>query len=205
MNRNKIYEDIPEFSNQLDFLKKDFMIEEGDARGIDFLLKYNSKKISVWSVYSFGIVNREDEIQAYSPHYDRTHNFNFVFSYVMDRKKLWDLNVRWNYGSGFPFTQTQAYFEDLDLSNINLSEFINTNGNLGILYSDLNAGRLPDYHRLDLSLTKKINLKNSTFMEISFGVTNLYDRSNIFYYDRENAVRINQLPIMPNIGFNWAF
>ena len=181
------------------------MIERGDARGVDFLLKYNSKKINIWSVYSFGIVNREDELQIYSPHYDRTHNFNFVFSYVMGRKKLWDLNVRWNYGSGFPFTQSQAYFEDLDLSNINLSEFINTNGNLGIIYSDLNEGRLPDYHRLDLSLTKKINLKNSTFMEISLGVTNLYDRSNIFYYDRVNAVRINQLPVMPNVGFNWTF
>ncbi len=205
LNRNKIYEDIPEFSGQPDFLKKDFMIEKGDAKGIDILLKYNSKKISIWSVYSFGIVNREDELQIYSPHYDRTHNFNFVFSYVMGKKKLWDLNLRWNYGSGFPFTQTQAYFENLDLSDINLSDFINVNGDLGIIYSDLNEGRLPDYHRLDLSLTKKINLKNSTFMEISLGVTNLYDRSNIFYYDRVNAVRINQLPIMPNIGFNWNF
>ena len=205
LNRNKIYEDIPEFSNQLDFLKKDFMIEKGDARGIDFLLKYNSKKVSIWSVYSFGIVNREDEVQTYAPHYDRTHNFNFVLSYMMGRKNLWDLNFRWNYGSGFPFTQTQAYYENLDLSNINLSDFINTNGNLGIIYSDLNEGRLPDYHRLDISLTKKINFKNSTFMEISLGVTNLYDRNNIFYYDRVNAVRIDQLPIMPNIGFNWTF
>ena len=205
LNRNKIYEDIPEFAGQPDFLKKDFMIEKGDAKGIDILLKYNSKKISIWSVYSFGIVNREDELQTYSPHYDRTHNFNFVFSYVMGKKKLWDLNLRWNYGSGFPFTQTQAYFENLDLSEINLTDFINVNGDLGIIYSDLNEGRLPDYHRLDISLTKKINLKNSTFMEISLGVTNLYDRSNIFYYDRVNAVRINQLPIMPNIGFNWNF
>ena len=91
------------------------------------------------------------------------------------------------------------------MSNINLSDFISQNGDLGIIYSDLNEGRLPDYHRLDVSLTKKINLKNSTLMEISLGVTNLYDRGNIFYYDRINAVRINQLPIMPNIGFNWSF
>ena len=94
---------------------------------------------------------------------------------------------------------------DLDLSNINLSDFVSQNGDLGIIYSDLNEGRLPDYHRLDISLTRKINLKNSTSMEISLGVTNLYDRGNIFYYDRINAVRINQLPIMPNIGFNWSF
>ena len=44
INRNKIYEDIPEFADQPDFLKKDFMIEKGDAKGIDILVKYNTKK-----------------------------------------------------------------------------------------------------------------------------------------------------------------
>ena len=205
LNRYKTYEDIPEFSSELDYLKKDFMIEKGDAKGIDFLLKYNSKRLSIWSVYSFGIVNREDELQTYSPHYDRRHNVNFVFSYIMDKKKLWNVNCRWNFGSGFPFTQTQAYFEEVNFTNSNISDFINTNGELGVLYSDLNEARLPSYHRLDMSLTKKINFKNSTFMEISLGVTNLYNRENIFYYDRIRSERINQLPIMPNIGFSWSF
>ena len=205
INRNKFFDDIPEFSNEEDYLKKDFMIERGNAKGIDFLLKYNTKKLSLWSVYSFGIVNREDEIQTYSPHYDRTHNVNFVFSYLIGKQNLWNLNLRWNYGSGFPFTQTKAYYENLNFSETNSENFNTTNGNLGIIYSDLNGGRLPDYHRLDFSLTKKINLKNSTFMEISLGLTNLYNRNNIFYYDRVDAVRINQLPIMPNIGFSWSF
>ena len=205
INRNKLFDDIPEFSNEEDYLKKDFMIERGNAKGIDFLLKYNTKKLSLWSVYSFGIVNREDEIQTYSPHYDRTHNVNFVLSYLIGKQNLWNLNLRWNYGSGFPFTQTKAYYESLNFSETNSENFNTTNGNLGIIYSDLNGGRLPDYHRLDFSLTKKINLKNSTFMEISLGLTNLYNRNNIFYYDRVDAVRINQLPIMPNIGFSWSF
>ena len=205
INRNKFFDDIPEFSNEEDYLKKDFMIERGNAKGIDFLLKYNTKKLSLWSVYSFGIVNREDEIQTYSPHYDRTHNVNFVLSYLIGKQNLWNLNLRWNYGSGFPFTQTKAYYENLNFSETNSENFNTTNGNLGIIYSDLNGGRLPDYHRLDFSLTKKINLKNSTFMEISLGLTNLYNRNNIFYYDRVDAVRINQLPIMPNIGFSWSF
>jgi len=205
INRNKFFDDIPEFSNEEDYLKKDFMIERGNAKGIDFLLKYNTKKLSLWSVYSFGIVNREDEIQTYSPHYDRTHNVNFVLSYLIGKQNLWNLNLRWNYGSGFPFTQTKAYYENLNFSETNSENFNTTNGNLGIIYSDLNGGRLPDYHRLDFSLTKKINLKNSSFMEISLGLTNLYNRNNIFYYDRVDAVRINQLPIMPNIGFSWSF
>ena len=32
-----------------------------------------------------------------------------------------------------------------------------SNGELGILYSDLNSGRLPDYHRLDMSIKKTYN------------------------------------------------
>jgi len=187
-----------------DYLKTDFMVERGDAKGMDLLLKYNTKNISIWSAYSFSIVNKEDEIQSYNPHYDRRHNFNFVFSYLFGNKRTWEINTRWNYGTGFPFTRTQAYYEQIVFSENN-SEYEVANGQLGILYSDLNDGRLPDYHRLDVSLKKIINLKNKTSLEVSLGVTNLYDRNNIFYYDRVRAVRVDQLPIMPNLGFNWKF
>ena len=204
VNRNKIYEDIPEFFSTPDYLKTDFMVERGNATGLDFLLKYNTKNVSIWSAYSYSIVNKEDEIQSYHPHYDRRHNFNFVFSYLFGNKRTWEINTRWNYGTGFPFTRTQAYYEQIVFSDNN-SEYAVTNGQLGVLYSDLNDGRLPDYHRLDISLKKKINLKNKTSLEVSLGVTNLYDRNNIFYYDRVRAVRVDQLPIMPNIGFNWKF
>ena len=204
LNRNKIYEDIPEFSSTPDYLKTDFMVENGDATGLDFLLKYNTKDISIWSAYSYSIVNKEDEIQTYNPHYDRRHNYNLVISYLFGKKRNWELNTRWNYGTGFPFTRTQAYYEQINFSE-NSSSYNITNGQLGILYSDLNEGRLPDYHRLDISLKKKINLKNKTSLEVSIGITNLYNRDNIFYYDRVSAVRVDQLPIMPNIGFNWKF
>jgi len=204
LNRNKIYEDIPEFSSTPDYLKTDFMVERGNATGLDVLIKYNTKNISIWSAYSYSIVNKEDEIQTYHPHYDRRHNFNFVFSYLFGDKRTWEINTRWNYGTGFPFTRTQAYYEQINFSENN-SGYTVTNGQLGVLYSDLNDGRLPDYHRLDISLKKKINLKNKTSLEVSLGVTNLYNRNNIFYYDRVSAVRVDQLPIMPNIGFNWKF
>ena len=205
LNRNKIYENIPEFSSIPDYLKTDFMVEEGNAKGLDFLLKYNTKNISIWSAYSFGIVEKEDEFGTYNPHYDRRHNFNIVFSYLFGNNRTWEINTRWNYGTGFPFTRTQAYYEQINFSDLNNSDYSTINGELGIIYSDLNDGRLPDYHRLDISLKKKIELKNKTSLEFSLGVTNLYDRNNIFYYDRIDAIRVDQLPIMPNVGFNWKF
>ena len=36
------------------------------------------------------------------------------FSYLIGKQNLWNLNLRWNYGSGFPFTQTKAYYENLN-------------------------------------------------------------------------------------------
>ena len=204
-NKNQVFDDTPEFENQPDFLKKEFIVEKGVASGFDVLIKYVDNRLNIWSVYSYGLIEREDELQVYNPHYDRRHNFNLVFSYLIDKNKTWEFSLRWNYGSGFPFTKTQAYYEELNLYN-ELDEDINlSNGDLGILYSDLNSGRLPDYHRLDLSIKKTYSFTTFNILEITLGVTNCYNRNNIFYYDRVNAVRVNQLPIIPSIGLNWKF
>ena len=105
----------------------------------------------------------------------------------------------------FPFTKTQAYYEELNLNN-NLNQIFEfSNGNLGILYSDLNTGRLPSYHRLDISLKKKFSFSKFNELEISAGLTNVYNRKNIFYYNRVDAIRVNQLPIIPSLGISWKF
>ena len=40
INRNKIFDDNGDNSDQPDFLKKDYIIEQGDAYGVDFLLNF---------------------------------------------------------------------------------------------------------------------------------------------------------------------
>tara|TARA_Y100000589_G_C27194563_1_gene646196 strand:- start:1650 stop:3911 length:2262 start_codon:yes stop_codon:yes gene_type:complete len=204
-NNNQIYTDTPEFEDVPDYQKKIFIIEKGLAKGLDFLIKYNSDRINLWTVYSYGIINREDEESIYYPHYDRRHNVNLLLSYLIDSKKNWELSLRWNYGSGFPFTKTKGYYENINLNNGANTDIYTLNGELGVLYADLNTGRLPEYHRLDLSIKRIFKFNSNNHLEISFGVTNLYDRDNIFYYNRINAVRVNQLPIMPSLGINWSF
>ena len=71
--------------------------------------------MNIWSVYSFGIIEREDEVQLYSPHYDRRHNFNFVFNYLIDRKKTWEFGLRWNFGSGFLLQRHKHIMKNLTL------------------------------------------------------------------------------------------
>ena len=123
----------------------------------------------------------------------------------MGKKNPFEISMRWNYGSSFPFTQTQGFYEYLDFSDGVNVDYTTENGELGILYAELNGGRLPVYHRLDLSLKKTINFFKRRKLEIVFSITNLYNRDNIFYFDRVKYTRINQLPIMPSLGIAYSF
>lgn len=206
LNRDKLYDDNELNADIPDYQKKDFIIERGEAYGIDFLLKYEFKRVYIWTAYSLSRIVRSDEIRTdYSPFFDRRHNINFVTAYTFGKSLDWEVDVRWNIGSGFPTTPTQGYFESLVFNN-GINTNINTaNGNLGILYGDLNAVRLPWYHRLDISVKKKFEFKNNVNMDVNLGCTNLYNRDNIFYFDRVRYRRVNQLPILPTLGVTIGF
>ncbi len=205
LNRNKIYEDNS-YNNQVsDEEKKDFVVETGLAKGVDFLLKYNNIQTSLWLVYSLGKVSRTDALGEYAPLYDRRHNVNFVASHIFGEDKSWTLDMRWNFGSGFPFTKTQAYYEKIVFTDGINTDITNVNDDVAILYSDYNEGRMPNYHRLDVSITKKIEFTKTNILEASLSISNLYDRANIFYYDQLTDQRVDQLPIMPSLGLNFKF
>jgi len=205
LNRNKLYEDTPDYSDKPEILRKDFIIENGDAGGLDFSYKYDHNKLYVWAVYSLAFVRKYDGIIHYVPHYDRRHNVNMLVTYKFGELDVWEVNARWNYGSGFPFTQTQGFYEQLTFPNGIFSDITTENGQMSILYGDYNKGRLSDYHRLDLGITRKFNLSETSIIEANFTLTNSYDRKNIFYVDRISNQRVYQLPIMPSVGFNWTF
>jgi len=205
INRDKVFDDTGDNWEIPDRLKKDFIIETGTARGIDLSLKYELRNLYFWAVYSLSYIDRYDGVFEYKPHYDRRHNMNFVGTYVWGDKKAWEFSARWNLGSGFPFTKTQGYYESLDFSDGINTDYTSTNGALGVLYADYNTGRLPYYHRLDINLKRKFKLSKDANFEVNAGVTNVYNRKNIFYFDRVKHERINQLPLMPSIGMFLTF
>lgn len=204
INRNKIFEDSGDNWQVPDLLKKDFIIETGNAYGVDVTLKYDYKRTYFWMAYSLGYVDRYDGFSTYFPIYDRRHNINIVATRTLGKNLNWELSARWNYGSGFPFTKTGGYYEQLQINEINTS-LASTNALLALLYGDLNTGRLPSYHRLDLTLKKSIEFSKKSTLEITFSCTNVYNRENIFYYDRIANKRVNQLPIIPSFGANLTF
>lgn len=205
LNRNKVYDDIGEYASKPDYLKKDFIIETGDAEGIDLSLKYEMEYFYLWTAYSYGFINRYDGIMEYAPHYDRRHNVNIVGVIRFDDQKKMELSARWNFGSGFPFTQNAGFYPFLTFDDGMETDVATSTEELGILYDDYNAGRLPTYHRLDISLKRKFYLSETTILEANIGATNVYNRKNIFYFDRITNDRVDQLPIMPSVEISLKF
>ncbi len=204
INRNKIYASgtpgVPEV------LSNDYIVESGVARGIDLTLKYEDKKYYFWVVYSLAKVDRWDGFTSYNPVFDRRHNVNLVGAYRFGTAQRWELNARWNYGSGFPFTQNQGFYlreSFLDGMNTNVTQ-TNASG-VEILYGPLNQGRLPDYHRFDINLKRVFAFSELSSLEVNAGITNIYNRENIFYVDRVSGDRVNQLPFLPSLGVLFSF
>ncbi len=172
--------------------------------GVDLSFKYEARRFYIWGAYSLGYVTRTDSTETYPPVFDRRHNLNLVGTYQLGKKREWEFGARWNFGSGFPFTLTQGFYNNVDFSDGIGTDVYGGNGgvdDLGILYSNKrNDGRLPYYHRLDLSLKRAFSFSKYTKLEITASATNVYDRPNIFYFDRVRYTRVNQLPLLPSLS-----
>lgn len=201
----------------------DFLVEHGPAYGLDLLLKWNYKGFFFYSTYSLAYAFRNngqdrpsaanygpqqfaDGSQIYYPYYDRRHNVNIVAAYDFGKNRSWEVSARWNYGSSFPFTQTQSFYPQNPFSNGINSNITSTNGTLGVVYaSQINGGRLPAYSRLDLEIKKIITIKRRFKIEVNLSCSNVYDRDNIFYFDRITYTRVDQLPILPSLGLSFSW
>lgn len=196
VNRNKITRE-----------EADYVTEIGDAYGIDFSLKYTTPRWYLWGTYSYGFANRFDGVQEYPTLFDRRNNMNVLASYSLDKTGDFSASIRYNLGSGFPFTLTQGFYEGLVLDDGVDTDILTANDdNISIIYDEeRNAGRLPNYHRLDASVTKKWDIGSWADLETIFSVTNVANRNNIFYFDRLRYERVDQLPIIPSLAVKVKF
>ncbi|MFZ1496882.1 MAG: TonB-dependent receptor [Saprospiraceae bacterium] len=195
VNRNKILATDPNYAT-----------ETGDAYGIDLTAKYETKQWYMWGTYSLAYVKRDDGEQVYPTNFDRRHNINALVSYTFGKNSEWELGARWNFGTGFPFTLTQGFYSYNTFDQGINSNILTNNPQLGIIYSDKrNSGRLPYYHRLDMSLKRTFEFTKYSNLEVNLSITNTYNRNNIFYFDRIKYKRVDQLPILPSLGLKFTF
>jgi len=220
--------------NRLTSADPDYLSEKGTAYGIDLLGKYEYKQFYAYLGYSLGYVTRDDGVQEYYASFDRRHNVNAMVSYEFTLAKPkeitgtdeeilaakiarkyktdfpFELSLRWNVASGFPFTQTQGFYQWQTFSDGISSNYLANNNNpqtqLGVIYEDqLNRGRLPFYHRLDFSARYTLDVSKHFKFLFGFSLTNSYNRANIFYFDRIRYRRVDQLPILPALSLTIKF
>ncbi|MFA8344040.1 MAG: carboxypeptidase-like regulatory domain-containing protein [Rhodothermaceae bacterium] len=194
----KDVENAPTLNTRKDYYKDDDLIgATGEAYGWEATVNYKTAPVKINLSYSNSWAYKEVKGWTYYPRYDVRHSVNIGFEYNLGKE--WLFTATWIYNSGMPFSKFSGYYNRLlvrdYLFDANLFDSI-------VRYSyldDKNLGRLPDYHRLDVSLSKKFDLKYF-FADVSFSVVNVYDRKNLFYFTRENGKRVNMLPILPTVS-----
>jgi hypothetical protein len=85
-------------------------------------------------------------------------------------------------------------------------------GRIVFLYTERNGYRMPDYHRLDLSVTYKNKTRKRWDSDWNLSIYNVYARKNAYqiYFQRVNenstqfqAVKLALFSIIPSITYNF--
>ncbi len=193
----------------------------GIAKGIEFLLKKNTGKLTGFAGYTLSKTTRKypgiNNGNKYLFDFDRLHSFSFASNYhLMDNISF---NISWIYQTGLPYTPAigRQYVPAYENGGLHHYEIL--------FYGESNSKRMKDYHRLDIGVsyikyTKKRNRKAIW----NLSVYNAYNRKNPYYYyynsnntseiynpriwDRFETLKLYQIsffPIIPSISYKLYF
>lgn len=141
-----------------------------------------------------------DDAVAYAPPHDRKDQFNVMINGTV---KGFNLSARWQFGSGLPFNESLGFDRFVMLDS--LVAVTEVPGEERVLYGRPYTGRLPTYHRLDLSMDREFRVGPTTFLTVQTGLLNAYDRRNLFYLDLFTLRRVDQLPLIPTVGLKLEY
>lgn len=176
-----------------------------DARGLD--VRAEVRRGPFYGFVGYGYAEVEytaqtdfgewfgDPILSYHPPHDRRHQLSSLAS---ARSGRWAGSVRWQYGSGLPFTRVTGF--DETIPPIGLPDVTGQPGAPRVIFDLPYNGRLPTYHRLDVSASYEVPFRGGA-LTVQGGVINAYDRANLFYFDVFRLRRVDQLPLVPYLSF----
>jgi len=192
----KILKDLIELNNKkYSSADPDLIAGSGESYGWEFQLKIEDLfGFNTLTSYSLSWAYKDIKGWRYYPRYDSRHTGKIILNYNIGRD--WYAGMNFVISSGLPFTQMEGFYDKLQIDHFNNSWFIFESYSPFTILSSKNFGRLSYYHRLDLNVSKKLKILYSTF-HFSFDIINVYDRKNVFYFDRKTGKRVNMLPFMP--------
>ena len=173
------------------------------AYGIEFMVSKPEGRLNGWISYTYSRTLRKfrdiNDGNVYPAPYDSPNDVSIVLNYEASRRI--SLSANWIYSTGKPvtFPTGRAVID----------------GAIVPIYSDRNAYRMRDYHRLDLSLTLHQKPSDKKYnWDLVFSVYNAYGRHNTwainFVQDNENpyvtyAEQTYLFGVIPAITFNFSF
>jgi hypothetical protein len=185
-------------------VEADLVYGQGRAYGIELFLKKRFGDFNGWVGYTlskterqFDLINQGNWFNALQ---DRTHDVSVVGIYKASKR--WTFSSTFVYNTGNAVTYPNGKYQ--------------LNGSTVFYYSERNAYRAPDYHRLDLAanLEPKIVPNKKYQSSWSFSVYNAYARKNAFAIDfredpdnvnKTQVVRTNLFGLIPSVTWNFKF
>lgn len=186
----KYINNVTEFADGADFLgtpnvETSVLQGKQQAYGIEALIRRSGRRLEGWIAYTWSrsLVKVDggepwsqiNSGKTYPSNYDIPHVVNTVITYHFSRRVTASSII--TYQSGKPVTYPVSIYY------INGIPFVD--------YSDRNAYRIPDYFRIDLSLTVEGTLRKNKFMHNSFtfSLYNVTGRENPYsvYFTLENG------------------
>ena len=177
---------------------------KGIAYGAEFLAKKNTGKFNGWIAYTYSRSLREfnsgleyktiNDGKLYPSVYDQPHNLSMVLNLKLSPYATFTTNF--SYSSGRPIT--------VPISKVSYESYLSV-----LTYSDRNEYRIPDYHRLDISITIKDKPRQNKIIngEWVLGIYNLYGRKNaysVFFNSKGTAFKMSILgTAFPSITYNF--
>jgi hypothetical protein len=207
------YKDMKNVIDYIDgaqlFLKEDLETEllrgKGYAYGLEVFAKKQEGKLTGWLSYTLSKSMRKipgiNDGNPYPSSYDRTHNVSVVASYEIARRL--NFSTTWVFLTGNPTSYPVAKYQ--------------VQNNAIYYYADRNSNRIPDYHRLDVSLTYDFrkNDHRRYKQSLNFSVYNVYARRNAYSVtfkqnaDNPNITEATRLSIIgsviPSIIYNFTY
>lgn len=180
--------------NQIDFkdgaellltknIETEILAGKAWSYGLEFLIKKNVGNTTGWIGYTLSRTRRQipgiNGGKAYSPRYDRTHDVSVVLSHKLNDRIT--LSGNWVYTTGSAVSRPKGKYE--------------FEGHTVAYYDplDRNGARMPDYHRMDLSITieSKKNKTRRWQSSWNFSIYNAYMKKNPWSIEYKDVINGN--------------
>jgi hypothetical protein len=187
---------------KVDAVDPDYVRGSGSSYGMEALVRLRQYEIDFYLSYGLGRSEVRSGLETHAPRHDRRHALKVLATTDLTRGLT--ATVRWEFGSGFPFTPASSSYYRYFVNDLTPESYLSGLGESYLRLGSRNSKRLPSFYRLDLSCEYTFALWKTTG-RIGVHILNLFDRRNLFYYDRASGRRVDMLRFFPSVTGTLSF